>query len=123
LRFALSGTASDHPYAAFTAPATAAIADYDRVVFTARADRPMRLSVQLRAPGGEDGRRWRRSVYVDQTPRAVAVRFADLRPIGSTDGATPVLADIQSVLFVVDAANTSIGSNGQIWIDNVAYAR
>jgi hypothetical protein len=45
-------------------PAGAAIAMYDRLVFTARADKPMRVSVQLRASQGE-GERWHRSVYLD----------------------------------------------------------
>jgi hypothetical protein len=122
LRFAISGTPDDSPYAAFVMPATPAIAMYDRVMFTARADRPMRLSVQLRAPGGE-GERWRRSVYLDQTPRTIELAFADFRPVGATSAAQPVLSKIDSVLFVVDTVNTKIGSNGQIQIDDVKYAR
>ena len=51
--------------------------------FTGRADRPVRVSVQLRLLGG--GRqRWRRSVYLDDTPRPVTVASADFdagRPI------------------------------------------
>ncbi len=62
LRFAISGTPADSPYAAFAMPAGGAIARHDRLVFTARADRPMRVSVQLRASGGE-GERWQRTVY------------------------------------------------------------
>ena len=96
---------------------------HDRLVFTARADRPMRMSVQLRAPTGGEGERWRRSVYLDQTPRTIQVLFDEFRPLGSTGAATPALSNVQSVLFVVDTANTKIGSNGRIWVDDIKYAR
>src|SRR5258705_11705104 len=81
LRFAISGTAADSPYAAFAMPAGAAIAMYDRLVFTPRADRPMRLSVHLRAATG-GGERWDRAVYLDQTPRPSDLLFSDVRPLG-----------------------------------------
>lgn len=122
LRFAISGTAEKSPYVGFVMPATAAIAMYERLVFTARANRPMRLSVQLRSPGGE-GERWRRSVYLDSTPRTVDVAFDDFRPVVSTATSRPELAKIDSVLFVVDTINNRIGSNGQIQVDDIRYAR
>lgn len=123
LRFALSGVPSDNPYAAFVMPATGTIALHDRLVFTARADRPMRVSVQLRAPANGDGERWQRSVYLDQTPRTIQVFFDEFRPLGSSGAATPALSNVQSVLFVVDTVNTKIGSNGRIWIDDIRYAK
>jgi hypothetical protein len=123
LRFALSGVPSDNPYTAFVMPATGRMAMHDRLVFTARADRPMRMSVQLRAPTGGEGERWRRSVYLDQTPRTIQVFFDEFRPLGSTGATTPALSNVQSVLFVVDTVNTKIGSNGRIWVDDIKYAR
>ena len=122
LRFAISGTPADSPYAAFVMPSTAAIAMHDRLVFTARADRPMRLSVQLRAPGGQ-AERWHRSVYLDEMPRSIEIPFNDFRPLGTTTSALPVLSKIDSVLFVVDTVNTKSGSNGQIQIDDIKYAK
>lgn len=122
LRFAISGRAADSPYAAFAMPAGAAIAMYDRLVFTARADKPMRLSVQLRASQGE-GERWHRSVYLDQMPRTVDLRFADFRPRGTTTSAQPVMSKVDAILFVVDTVNARIGSNGQIQIDDIKYGR
>jgi hypothetical protein len=122
LRFAISGTAAESPYVAFVMPATGMIVMYERLVFTARADRPMRLSVQLRAPGG-DGERWRRSVYLDSTPRTVDVAFDDFRPIGSTSTSRPELSKIDSILFVVDTTNTKAGSNGEIQVDDIRYVR
>jgi hypothetical protein len=103
-------------------PSTTAIAMYERLVFTARADRPMRLSVQLRSPDGE-GTRWRRSVYLDSMPRTIDVAFNDFRPVGSTGSSRPELAKIDSILFVVDTINNKLGSNGQIQLDDIRYAR
>lgn len=122
LRFAISGSSADSPYAAFVMPATSAIGMYDRLMFMARADRPMRLSVQLRASGGADSR-WRRSVYVDQMPRAIEVPFADFHGISTSMPEHPDLSQIDSVLFVIDSVNTKIGSNGQIQIDDIKYAK
>jgi len=122
LRFAISGTAAESPYVAFVMPATATVAMYERLVFTARADRPMRLSLQLRAPGG-DGERWRRAVYLDSTPRTIDVAFADFRSVGSASASPPDLSKVDSILFVIDTTNTKAGSNGQIQVDDIRYAR
>ncbi|MSO83702.1 MAG: hypothetical protein EXQ53_10470, partial [Acidobacteria bacterium] len=104
-RYALGGTASSSPFTAFVMPAGSDLADYDRVMFTARADGPMRLSVQLREPvqeaGGEAGERWHRSVYLDATPRTVTVYLDDMTPRGVTSRRRPTLPNVQSILFVV----------------------
>jgi len=122
MRFAISGTAAASPYVAFVMPATGTITMYERLVFNARADRPMRLSVQLRAAGGE-GERWRRSVYLDSTPRTVDVAFDDFRSVSSPNSSAPDLAKVDSILFVIDTTNTKAGSNGQIQVDDIRYAR
>jgi hypothetical protein len=95
----------------------------------------MRLSVQLREPGreagaegggeaaAEAGERWHRSVYLDATPRDITVYFDDLTPRGVTSRPQPTLANVHSILFVVDTVNTPLGGNGTIWIDDVTYAR
>jgi hypothetical protein len=121
LRFAISGTPADSPYAAFAMPA-GAIAMHERLVFTARADRPMRLSVQLRASGGE-GERWHRTVYLDRSLRTIDLPFSDFRPNGTTTSELPVLSKVDAILFVIDTTNAKIGSNGQIQIDDIKYAR
>ena len=124
-RFAISGTMSASPFAALVAPVTVPIAGYDRVTFTAHADRPMRLSVQLRVPkGGEDAERWRRSVFVDTAPREVTVYFDDMSPVRRASAARhPSLADVRSLLFVVDTVNTKVGTAGQLFVDDVRYER
>lgn len=123
MRYAIGGAASASPYAALVMPAGPALSGYDRLMFTARADRPMRLSIQLRAPSGALGERWQRSVYLDATDRPITVHFDDLTPVGVTSQRRPVLSQIDSVLFVVDRVNTALGAGGQIWIDDVKYAR
>lgn len=123
LRWALGGTTSESPYAALVMPAGPALSGYDRLMFTARADRPMRISVQLRMPTEGDGERWHRSVYLDEQPRDVTVFFADMTPRGFTTARRPALANIRDVLFVIDTVNTRPGASGQIWIDDVKYGR
>jgi hypothetical protein len=123
LRYGLGGAASSSPFAAFVMPAGPELPAYDRLMFTARANRPMRVSVQLREPGGTAGERWHRSVYVDPTDREITVYFDDMTPRGVTSRSRSTLANVQSILFVVDTVNTPLGANGTIWIDNVRYAR
>lgn len=120
LRWALGGTLSESPYAALAMPATQTLAAYDRLVFTARADRPMRMSVQFRV---ESGDRWRRSVYLDEKARQISVFLADVRPAGATTQARLPLNAVRDVLFVVDTVNARPGAAGQVWIDEVKYGR
>ncbi len=115
-RYALSGTISASPYAALVVPVGPAFEQHTRVTFTARADRPMRLSVQLRLRGGE---RWERSVYLDETPREATMFFDEATPVGATDTRRPALAAVQSLLFVVDTVNTPPGRAGRVLLDDV----
>jgi hypothetical protein len=120
-RYALGGMASESAFAAFVMPAGMDLRNHDRLVFTTRANRPMRMSVQLRE-AGEGGARWHRSVYLDQTSRTITVFFDDMRPKegSATD---PPLDRVDSVLFVIDTVNTPVGGNGTVWLDDVRYAR
>jgi hypothetical protein len=123
LRYALGGTASSSAYTAFVMPAGAELPAYDRLVFTGRSDRPMRLSVQLRAPDGAAGQRWHRSVYLEPAEREITVWFDDMLPRGTTATPKADLARVESVLFVVDTVNTPMGGNGRLWLDDVRYGR
>ncbi len=124
LRYAIAGPLSEHPYAALAAPPGPALPSYDRLTFTASADRPMRMSVQLRAPGDDPaGQRWHRSVFVDTTPREITVFFDELVPRGATKTTRPPLAEVQWVLFVVDTVNTPSGTAGRVFVDDVRYER
>jgi hypothetical protein len=119
-RYALGGTLADNPSAAIVMPAGAAMSRMKALFFTAHADRPMRVSVQLRARG--TGMRWQRSVYLDPTPRQVSIWFDDMRVHGAAQSVRPELDAIESVLWVVDTVNTKPGTSGQVWIDAVGYA-
>jgi hypothetical protein len=123
LRWALGGTEADSPYAAIVKPAGPALSGYDRLMFTARADRPMRLSVQLRVPTPGAGERWHRSIYLDDTPREVTVFFDEMTPLGVTSQRRPLLSLVGDLLFVIDSVNTKPGTAGVIWLDDVKYAR
>jgi hypothetical protein len=122
VRYALGGTRSEGPFIAVTMPA-GPLSGYDRLSFTARAVRPMRVSVEVRVPKGPQGERWSRSVYLDQVPRDITVRFADMTPTGDTSAPRPDLARVDRVLFVVNTVHAAPGSNGQLWIDDVAFGR
>jgi hypothetical protein len=122
-RWALGGIQGDPAYTAVAIPAGRALAGHDRLTFRARAEKPMRLSVQLRVPQGPQGERWQRSVYLDDTMRDISVFFDEMTPIGPTSRRRPVLADVQAILWVIEPVNTALGSSGTIWIDDVRYGR
>jgi hypothetical protein len=120
-RYALGGALRDNPYSALVMPAGAGLAASDRLMFTARADRPTRISVQMRNPATHE--RWRRSVYLDSAPRDISVFFDDMTPTGVTATRRPPLDAVNAVLWVVDTVNTKPGTSGQVWIDDVKYGR
>ena len=122
-RYALGGNASSSAFTAFVMPAGADLPSYDRLMFTGRADHPMRMSVQIRERGGVEGERWHRSIYLEPTAREITVWFGDMLPRGETSRPRPVLANVESVLFVLDTVNTPLGGNGIVWLDDVKYAK
>ena len=90
---------------------------FNRLAFRASASRPMRLSVQLRLP---DGRRWQRSVYLDETAREIVVPMAAMTSV--TGGTRRMhLERANALLFVVDTVNTSPGTAGETWIDSISW--
>jgi hypothetical protein len=121
LRYALGGSTTESAFASFVMTSGPTLPQFDRVTFIGYADRPLRLSVQLREPA--QGDRWQRSVFLDDTPREMTVYFDDMRAAGPTRTERPPLDAIDSVLFVVDTVNTPLGSNGRIWLDDVRYGR
>jgi hypothetical protein len=123
LDYALGPDASARPRVAIAAPPHDLLPN-DRLMLRLKADRPMRLSVQLRT--GADGtreERWQRSVYVDPEERDVIVAFDDMRSVGATRNDRPPLADRPSVILVVDMTNAKAGSTGKLTIRQVALGR
>jgi hypothetical protein len=123
-RFGLAGGPPVHQYAAIVANTTGGVDGFDRIRFTGRAERPMRISVQLRVsvPGAPD-ERWQRSVYLDPAERPHMVRFADMIAVGQTRSPRPPLSEVHSLVFAVELTNTRPGASGRIWIPGAALER
>jgi hypothetical protein len=120
LRYTLAGGRAAAPYAALnaTTPLERRAAG---IAFRASADRPMRLSVQLRIPTAGEGKRWQRSVYLDQTVREVVVPFAELVPVGPSGMGPPDLVAVRTVLFVVDTVNARPDASGRFFLEDVRF--
>jgi hypothetical protein len=112
LDFALGGSAPAGQYAAAVTD-VALGRSHSHVQFTGSADRPLRLSVQLRFADGA-GNRWRRSVYLDPTPRTFTLSFAGFDSADDSAAGTRPSGRLQSVLFVLDTLNTLPGGRGRI---------
>ncbi len=117
-RYALSGPESAGPFAAAALPVDG-LAGAGAVQLRIRADRPMRVSAELRVAGPKGDERWRQSAYVDGTPRTVTLQPGHVRPLAAGQSAEPAMADVRSVLVVVDTVNTPSGTAGRIWIESV----
>jgi hypothetical protein len=96
---------------------------YDRLTFTARADQPMRMSVQLRVSDERHPlHRWQRSVYVDTTERQSTLFLNQFTAVAGSEPHPP-LDRVDSVMFVVDTTNTRPGSSGRIWLRAAVLGR
>ncbi len=123
-RFGLSGGSKVDQTAAFVYDTPNGVAANDRITFTARAEHPMRISVQLRGGAGEAaGERWQRSVFLDTAEQDHTVYFEDVMPVGETHTFRPPLAAVRSMLFVIDTTNTKPGASGRIWIKRAALQK
>jgi hypothetical protein len=121
-RFGLAGGPLVGQVAALVLDRALGVAASDRVAFTMRAEQPMRVSVQLRT-GDPESDRWARSVYVDSSDQEHTVYFDDMMPVGQTRTFKPALAEVRSLLFVVDTTNTKPGASGRIWITSAALKK
>ena len=104
LRYGLGGGRRADQFAALVAETGEGLAQVDRLRFTARAEGPMRISVQFRvAVTPSEDERWQRSVYLSARDEERTVYVDDLTPVGVTRTYRPPLADVRSVLFVIEA--------------------
>ncbi|MGE4065460.1 MAG: CehA/McbA family metallohydrolase [Vicinamibacterales bacterium] len=115
-RYALGGDRATAPYAAMLFPVDGALPGHDRLRIRARASRPMRAWVQVRARDAAGGRRWGASFYLDGELSEQDVFFAGLAPLDGQADASPDLAAIDALLIVVDTVNTLPGTAGTIQI-------
>jgi hypothetical protein len=97
--------------------------DASRFAFRGAADRPMRLSVQVRLVDGAVERRWHRSVYLSPDPRDITIAFADMRAAGTGAREPFAPARIHSLLFVVDSVNARAGDGGVLWVEGLRTER
>lgn len=113
-------TGSDEAWVAAVHPLPPGVAEapWNRVTFRARAEQPMRVSVQLRAPTSGRDQRWQRSIYLDSKERVVSLALADLQPVRSADPSIP-RANADSLLFVVDRTNSHAGARGRVWLSDI----
>ena len=129
VRFALAGTDVGDERAALVwgtpiGHAPVNVADYDRFTFTARAERPMRVSVQFRTANvGGTMRRWQRSVYLDTADAQRTISFSELTPSDDSAESDPPLDQISQILVVVDTVNTTPGTAGRFWVKNAELRR
>jgi hypothetical protein len=117
-RFGLSGGAPANQFAALRVSTPQGIGGHDRLTFDARAERPMRISIQLQT----DTARWRRSIYVDTSAQPHTIFLDEFTPVGETDTYRAPLADVRYILFVVDTVNTKPGESGRLWIASAVLA-
>jgi len=120
LRYGLSGGSAVGQYAAAAVETAQGVESADAVAFTARAEKPMRIAVQVRAEvAGSAPERWERSVFVDTTDGERVVRFSEMTPVGTTHTRNVPQPGVRAVMFVVDTTNTKPGASGSLWLGNV----
>lgn len=109
-------------YAAMSFPVEQQLAAQRGVQLRARANRPMRLWAQLRAPGERGGRRWARSFYVGPEMTLINLAFDEFRPVGAPSAGLPEqapLEQVDSLLLVADTLNTLPGTAATIAISDL----
>jgi hypothetical protein len=92
----------------------------ERLEFTASSVRPVRVSAQIRLPGGPNGQRWQRSVYIDSDGRRISVPLATLEPV-EPRSLRPTAARVQSFLLVIDTLNARPGTSGEVVFRDLAF--
>ncbi len=122
-QFRLNGGGAGSPFVAMVTSGVEPLRDADRLRFTVRASRPLRVSVQVRVKGPEIGRRWARSVYAEPAERTVTVALADMRTAGTGTRAPLDRSHIDALLFVIDTVNSRPGDEGTIWITALGTER
>jgi hypothetical protein len=87
---------------------------------TASAQRPGRVSIQLRYPQ-QGGVRWGTSVYVDPIPRHHTITLDRLRPLDRQPGPAPDPTSASALLVVADLTNARPGDSNVIHVSGVSF--
>jgi hypothetical protein len=120
LRYTLGAGAAANQFAAALSAAPPNLSEFRGITLTARADHPLRFTVQLRAKGD---RRWRRSIYADTSARTSAIAFNDMRPVAPNTDPHPPLDSLEAVLLLVEGTNTAPGTSAVIDVTDLAFLR
>jgi hypothetical protein len=99
------------------------LSGYDRLTFTARANRPLRLAVALRPRGTDNPPLWVRSVYLDSTPRTVTIFFDEMRATTPDRDRPAPLDAIRGLMFLAHTGNTVPGTGGDVVFTRLVFAR
>jgi hypothetical protein len=86
---------------------------FEQIELSLAADKPMRVSVQVRR---SDGARWGRAVYVDTTGSLLHLPLSSLKAVPPAAGSAISSAEVTSVLLVVDLTNASPGHSGVLTV-------
>ncbi len=122
VEYTLAAGAKASQFVALAADLNGGLVKARRLLTSASADYPSRLSVQLRYKQG-GGERWGISVYLDSTPREIVVPLDRMRPLDRQSGPPPDPATASSLLFVVDLTNAKPGTSNRFTVGNVRIAR
>jgi hypothetical protein len=121
LTFALRAGERVSQYVALAVPMPSSLPQFDAIAFDATSAGPMRVSVQLRFDSA-GGSRWRRSVYLSDTPSRIVVPTSRL-VAADRPGSLPPASSASSLLFVVDLTNAKPGAKGAFEISNIQLQR
>jgi hypothetical protein len=96
---------------------------WDTVSLVASADRPVRVSVQLRDGRSSEDIRWRASFYADREPRSISIPFG--RFISTVPMETRALRveEMDAFLIVVDLVNSAPGTDGELRLESIQLER
>ena len=117
--FRLGEGGATRPFVAMVSSHVDPIRDADRLRFSIRASRPMRVAVQIRLKGRAVDRRWVRSVYAEPVARTVTVALADMRVAGTGERVPFDRLQLDSLMFVIDTVNSRPGDQGTVWIEGL----
>ncbi len=124
LRFGLSNQITPAPVVALAYATPGGLAGHSAIALTVRAERPMRVSVQLRVPrNGSEWERWQRSMFVDVSDEDRTLSFSEFRPVGGFQSTALPLEAVRSVMFVIDPVNTKRGTSSRFWIARATLQR
>ena len=123
MRYGLLGGPNVGQFAAVAVDVPPDVGRFDRVSFRARAEQPMRISVQVRATMPGQPERWQRSIVLGQDDQTFTLAFDDMRPVGTGLPDHPPRPSIHNILFVVDTTNSKPGASGRIWLSAIELLR